>query len=237
MCWNDVVTGKRLVQELEADVQAQIDGVREYIATAEDRRVSLQDSKKELCSRCCSASHALLLLHDAFTCYSAPAGSWNAPRANRAGSGPFGDLNHAEEVLQGLREPPWLPNHPTRHVLIQTQELMQHAPNQPPQTLPGRSNSNDFLQLLAKVKRRKLQQMQGADAVCWRIQSPFEVAPDVPMSYSTSLHTPQCISSLLLSHLALSLELAMLHMETSTSGTCAAGGVRHRPLHLEMSTV
>ena len=74
MCWNDVVTGKRLVQELEADVQAQIDGVREYIATAEDRRVSLQDSKKELCSRCCSASHALLLLHDAFTCllYTSP---------------------------------------------------------------------------------------------------------------------------------------------------------------------
>lgn len=216
------------MQGLEADVLAQIDALRESISTAEVRRASLQERKKELCSRRCGASHALLLLHDAFArnC-TVPGGSWDAPRANGAGSAPFGGKTHAEEVLQGLREPPWLSNHPTRHVLIQTQDLMLHPPNQPPQTLPGRSNSNEFLQLLARVKRRKLQQMQGADAVCWRLQCPFEVAPDVPLSYSTSLHTPECISSLLLSHLALSLELAMLHMETSSSVAPTEGLLHH----------
>lgn len=213
------------MQSLEADVQTQMDSLRESISTAECRRISLQESNKDLSSRQSGASHALLLLHDAFACYySVPGGSWVVPRTNGTGSGPFGAHTHAEEVLQGLREPPWLSTHPTKHVLIQTQDLMLHAPNQPPQTLPGRSNSNEFLQLLAKVKRRKLQKMQGADdAVCWRIQCPFEVASDVPLTYSTSLHTPECISSLLLSHLALSLELAMLHMETGTKAASTPG--------------
>lgn len=54
--------------------------------------------------------------------------------------------------------------------------------------------------------------------VCWFVQTQYEVAPGVPLSYSTTLSTPECIGSMALHFLASCLEFSLFVAMDDHSG-------------------